>query len=115
MHSKPNWARMTAGTFFCFAFLYFLAPPAHSQTGGEALYKTKCAVCHGADGKGETTVGKTNKVRDFASADVQKQSDADLTGIITNGKNKMPAYGKSLKPEQVKDLVAYVRSLGKKS
>jgi mono/diheme cytochrome c family protein len=79
-----------------------------------ALYKTKCAACHGADGKGETTIGKTNKMRDLASDDVQKQSDADLTAVITNGKNKMPAYGKSLKPEQVKDLVAHVRSLAKK-
>lgn len=115
MHSKRNRASMTATALFCFAFVSSLALPALSQTGGEALYKTKCAVCHGADGKGETTVGKANKVRDFASADVQKQSDADLTGIITSGKNKMPAYGKSLKPEQVKDLVAYIRSFGKKS
>jgi cytochrome c6 len=114
MLSKRNSMRLSAMLFFCGA-LCIVAGPARSQTGGEALYKTKCAVCHGADGKGETTVGKTNKVRDFASADVQKQSDADLTGIITSGKNKMPAYGKSLKPDQVKDLVAYVRSFGKKS
>jgi cytochrome c6 len=79
-----------------------------------ALYKTKCAACHGADAKGETAVGKANKMRDLASEDVQKQSDADLTTVITGGKNKMPAYGKSLKPDQVKDLVAYIRSLAKK-
>lgn len=115
MYSKRNRTGMTATALFCLAFLTSLALPARSQTGGEALYKTKCAVCHGADGKGETAVGKANKLRDFASADVQKQSDADLTGIITNGKNKMPPYGKSLKPEQVKDLVAYIRGFGKKS
>jgi cytochrome c6 len=79
-----------------------------------ALYKTKCAACHGADAKGETAIGKANKMRDLASEDVQKQSDADLTTVITGGKNKMPAYGKSLKPDQVKDLVAYIRSLAKK-
>jgi mono/diheme cytochrome c family protein len=101
----------------CCGALSLLALPARSQTGGEALslYKTKCVACHGADGKGETTVGKANKVRDLGSPDVQKQSDADLTGIITNGKNKMPPYGKSLKPDQIKDLVAYVRSFGKNS
>src|ERR1700675_112664 len=87
--------------------------PAQAQTGGETLYKTKCAVCHGADGKGETTVGKANKVRDLGSADVQKQSDDELAGIIGNGKGKMPAYAKSLKPEQIKDLVAFLRSLKK--
>jgi cytochrome c6 len=91
----------------------FLAPPMKAQTGGEALYKAKCVACHGADGKGETTVGKANKVRDLGSADVQKQSDDEIAGIIGNGKGKMPAYGKSLKPEQIKDLVAYIRSLKK--
>ena len=80
---------------------------------GAALYKTKCAACHGADGKGETTIGKANKLRDLGSEDVQKLSDADLTAIVTSGKNKMPAYGKSLKPEQIKDLVAFVRTFKK--
>ena len=85
-----------------------------AQESGAALFKAKCAACHGADGKGETAIGKANKMRGLDSADVQKQSDDELTAIITNGKAKMPAYGKSLKPEQIKDLVAYVRSLGKK-
>ena len=40
-------------------------------------------------------------------------SDADLAGIISAGKNKMPAYAKTLKDPEIKDLVAYVRSLGK--
>ncbi len=78
------------------------------------LFKQKCAMCHGADGKGDSSMGKTLKVRDLSSADVQKQSDADLTAIITKGKNKMPAYEGKLKPEEIKGLVAYVRSLAKK-
>lgn len=89
--------------------------PLLADQPGEQLYKTKCAACHGADGKGQTPAGKANKLRDLGSADVQKQSDADLTAVIANGKNKMPAYGKSLKPEQVKELVAYIRSFVKKS
>lgn len=91
-----------------------LANSVKAQDSGAALFKAKCAACHGADGKGETTMGKMNKLRDLGSPDVQKQSDEDFAGIITNGKNKMPAYGKSLKPEQVKDLVAFIRSLAKK-
>ena len=97
-----------------FAGLFFLPVPLLAQDAGAALYKTKCAVCHGPDGKGETAIGKANKLRDLGSADVQKQSDDELGAIITNGKGKMPAYGKSLKPEQVKELVAYIRSLAKK-
>jgi len=41
-------------------------------------------------------------------------SDAELTAVIGDGKGAMPAYGKSLKPDQVKDLLAYIRSFGKK-
>ena len=76
----------------------------------EASSKAKCASCHGADGKGKEAL----KTQDFASAAVQSISDAELTAVITDGKGKMPAYGKSLKPDQVKDLVAYIRSFGKK-
>jgi cytochrome c6 len=95
------------------AGITLLSVPAQAQTGGEALYKAKCVACHGADGKGETAVGKTNKIRDLGSADVQGQSDDVLAGIIGSGKGKMPAYGKSLKPEQIKDLVTYIRTLKK--
>jgi cytochrome c6 len=94
--------------------LVFASVPAMAQDAGAALYKTKCAACHGADGKGETAIGKADKIRDLGSPDVQQQGDADLTAAITTGKGKMPAYGKSLKPEQVKDLVAFIRTLAKK-
>jgi len=73
-----------------------------------ATFKAKCAGCHGADGKGKEAL----KTRDLSSADVQKQSDADLSGIITKGKGKMPAYG-TMTPDQVKDMVAFIRSLKK--
>jgi mono/diheme cytochrome c family protein len=93
--------------------LSLLPIPVSGQTPGESLYKTKCAICHGPDGKGETAVGKANKLQDLGSKEVQKQSDDELSGIVTGGKGKMPAYGKSLKPEQIKELVAYIRSFKK--
>ena len=83
---------------------------AHAQNASEALYKSKCAACHGADGSGSAT-GKKMGAHDFQTADVQKMSDVELSDVITNGKNKMPAYGKSLKAEDIKGLVAYIRSL----
>jgi cytochrome c6 len=79
-----------------------------------ATYKNKCSACHGPDGKGDTPAGNKLSVRDFASPEVQKQSDDELAATISDGKNKMPAYKKSLKPEQVKDLVALIRTFGKK-
>jgi cytochrome c6 len=82
-----------------------------SLADGGADFKAKCAMCHGADGKGDTGMGKTMKVRDLGSADVQGQSDADLNGIITNGKGKMPKYDGKLSKDQIGDLVKYVRTL----
>jgi len=81
---------------------------------GAATFKAKCAACHGMDGSGNTGPGKSMKVRDLRSADVQKQSDDQLSKIIANGKGKMPGYSKSLGADACNELVAYVRKLGGK-
>jgi mono/diheme cytochrome c family protein len=78
------------------------------------LYQTKCAACHGADGSGATTVGKALKLKDIRDAESQKISDADMATLVAKGKDKMPANEKTLKPEQIKSLVAYVRELAQK-
>jgi cytochrome c6 len=77
-----------------------------------ATFKSKCAGCHAADGTG-SPMGKKMGAHDFTTADVQKMSDADLTDVIGKGKNKMPAYAEKLKPEEVKGLVAFIRTLKK--
>jgi mono/diheme cytochrome c family protein len=71
--------------------LLFL-PAAGALADAEATYKAKCAGCHGPDGVGATAAGKAMKVRDFHAPEVQKETDAELTEIIANGKNKMPKY-----------------------
>jgi mono/diheme cytochrome c family protein len=76
-----------------------------------ADFKAKCAMCHGPDGKGQTTMGKNMNIRDLGSAEVQAQSDADLTNIVTNGKGKMPKYDGKLTKDQISDLVKYIRTL----
>ena len=87
--------------------------PAKAQDTGEGLYKAKCAMCHGPDGAGKTTMGQALKIPDLHSAEVQKRSDAELAQIITNGKNKMPAYEAKVSKEQIETLVAYIRGLAK--
>ena len=77
------------------------------------LYKTTCQKCHGADGTGNTPAGKKFEARDFHSPEVQKQTDAELIKATTEGQKKMPSYKDKLSAEQIKDLVAYVRQLGK--
>jgi mono/diheme cytochrome c family protein len=102
-----------AAAIFVVAIL-LCAAVANAQGSAAATFTAKCAACHGPDGKGETSVGKTLGIHDLASPDTQNLSDADLTQIIAKGKNKMPAYGDSLKEPEIKDLVAYIRDLGKK-
>jgi mono/diheme cytochrome c family protein len=78
-----------------------------------SLYKAKCALCHGADGKGDTPVGKKMGLRDFASPDVQKMSDSELHTVVAKGKNKMPAYETKLSNAEIKDLVTCIRRFAK--
>jgi cytochrome c6 len=92
---------------------FLLAAPAFGQ-GATSLYKSRCAGCHGADGKGDTGLGKSMHLRALGSADVQKQSDKELTAWIADGKGAMPGYKDKLSGAQIKDLVSYIRDLGKK-
>jgi mono/diheme cytochrome c family protein len=80
---------------------------------GSKLYQGKCIGCHAADGSG-SAIGKKLGAHDFHSPEIQQMSDAQLSEAIAKGKNKMPAYEKSLKPDDIKGLVAYIRSLQKK-
>ena len=78
------------------------------------IYKAKCAGCHGADGAGNTPAAKTLGVRDFHSAEVEKETEAEFTEIIAKGKNKMPKYAEKLSEAEIKELATYARTLGKK-
>jgi mono/diheme cytochrome c family protein len=104
-------ARTSKPLLFATAIFAFTVVPAHAQSA--AVYKAKCAMCHGADGKGDTPVGKSLKLRDLSSAEVQKQTDAELVAITAEGKGKMPAYKGKLTDAQIKDVVAFIRTLKK--
>jgi cytochrome c6 len=88
-----------------------LAMPAFAASDGAALYKAKCATCHGADGSGQTPVGKSMKLRDLRSADVQKQTDIELTKLISGGKGKMPGFGKTLSTADIAAVISFLRTL----
>jgi mono/diheme cytochrome c family protein len=79
-----------------------------------AVFTSKCAMCHGADGQGKTAMGAKFNIQNLAAPEVQKQSDAELTQIIAKGKNKMPAYDAKLTKDEIAQLTAYVKALGKK-
>jgi mono/diheme cytochrome c family protein len=93
------------------AVVFALTMTCSAQADAASLYKAKCQVCHGADGKGDTTMGKKLGAKDFHSPEVAKMSDADLFKITKEGKDKMPPYDKKLTDDQIKELVKYIRSL----
>jgi cytochrome c6 len=104
--------RIGQKSLLAFAIVFMFGVSARADEAGD--FKAKCAMCHAADGSGSTATGKALKVRDLGSADVQGQTDAQLAAIITDGKNKMPAYKGKLTDAQIKSLVGYVRGLAKK-
>jgi mono/diheme cytochrome c family protein len=80
----------------------------------KSLYASKCAVCHGNDGTGNTAKGKELKVRDFRAPEFKKMPDPKALEIMLKGKGKMEGYEKTLGKEKVAELLAYCRELSNK-
>jgi mono/diheme cytochrome c family protein len=85
----------------------------------KALYKKECTRCHGDDGKGDTKMGKKMGAKDYTDPEFQKKLKDETMfkiikeGLVEDGKTKMkPATG--LKDEEIKGLVAYMRTFAKK-
>jgi mono/diheme cytochrome c family protein len=90
-----------------------LALPAVAQQSGEATWKAKCAMCHGADGIGNTPVGKNMKVRSLKSPEDIKATDAELFKDTKSGVGKMQGYAGKLTDAQITDVVSFIRTLQK--
>jgi mono/diheme cytochrome c family protein len=98
---------------FVLLMITFAASAVAQNAPAKDLFALKCAICHGPDGSAQTAMGKSLKIRDFHSADVQKQTDAELKTVITKGKGKMPAFDGKLTGEQIDQLVGHIREIGK--
>jgi cytochrome c6 len=85
-----------------------------AQGPGADTYKAKCAMCHGADGSGNTPAGKATKTPSFNAPEVLKLSTAELIAATKEGKGKMPAYSGKLTGAQITQVVAYIQTLQKK-
>ncbi len=95
-----------------------MSSQAIADDAGKKIYDTKCAGCHGADGKGKEAMAKVFKISpselNLTSAEAAAMKDEDLLKVIADGKNKMPAYGKQLSAEQQKSVAEYVKSFSGK-
>lgn len=101
---------MGAGLFVAWTGFRAAPPP-----DAAALYKQKCSMCHGPEGKGFAAI----KTPDFTDPKWQKNTkDKDIEEVIKNGKKAtaMPAFADKLKEDEIQALLGYIRSLdsGKK-
>jgi cytochrome c553 len=94
--------------------LFILIPNLSWADDGATIYKTKCAMCHGADATGKPAA----KIPSLVSDDAKKLSDADLTDFIANGgPNKKAGHNfaaKGLSADDIKALVGTIRDFQKK-
>jgi mono/diheme cytochrome c family protein len=81
---------------------------------GAAIFKSRCSPCHGADGSGNTPMGKKVGAKALGSPEVQKLADAELQKTVASGKNKMPEFGSKLSAQQISELVKVIRGFAAK-
>ncbi len=84
--------------------------PALAQSGAD-LYKTKCQMCHGAAGLADSGACRAMKVKPVTDPEVKKMSEAQMIDAVTKGMGKMQPYKDKLTDAQIKDAVAYFRTL----
>lgn len=94
-------------------FIFLATTAIFAQSNNAATFTSNCAVCHGADGSGNTPAGKHFGARDLRGTHVKDLTDAQIQQVITDGRKAMPAYGKDLSAEQIKGLVQYIHELQK--
>lgn len=78
---------------------------------GKKTYDRKCAYCHAADGKGNAKLAANMKITIPDLAAARSKSDAELMKFVAEGKRPMPAFGKTLSPEELAAVVHYVKAL----
>ena len=83
---------------------------AATAQSGEALYSSKCQSCHGANGTPNPSLAKVLGIKPVSDPDIQKLTADQMAATVKDGKGKMkPIAG--LTDAQIKDVVAYYRSL----
>ncbi len=102
------------------AIIFYVVFPSPSWAGDDVaiLYQSKCAVCHGQDGRANTPLGKKQAIPSFAADKVQKAPNAEITDFILNGGREKKAShsfaGKGVTQADAEKLAVYVKGLGGK-
>lgn len=105
---------------FSLALIFLISSSMSVPAAGvRANWDANCVPCHGKEGKADTTMGKMLKAKDFSDPAAQasftdaKAIESIKNGVKENGKVKMTAFADKLTEEEIKALVAYIRTLKK--
>ena len=105
-------------TLLCAAAIPVLAQaPAGDAARGKGLYKRYCAGCHGPDGRGGAHTFMPHIENLTKKGYIDQVPDEYLFGVIAEGgpsvgkSSYMPAWGKTLSEQDIRDLIAHIRSL----
>jgi mono/diheme cytochrome c family protein len=99
--------------------LFFLSPIFARAADVKTNWDNDCVQCHGKDGRADTKMGKLLSAKDLTDPKVQaeftdaKAAQSIKEGVKQNGKTTMKAFGGKLTDDEIKALVAYVRTLKK--
>jgi len=79
---------------------------------GEQVYAQKCEICHySASAEKKIGPGLAGLMKRERFHNGMKADDENLRRVIERGGKDMPGYRNSLKPEQIRDLIVYVKTL----
>ncbi len=101
------------------AILFAAALTQARAADAKETWEKDCSKCHGADGKGDTKMGKKLEVRDLTDPKVQASFTDEQAlkstkeGVKAEGKTKMPAFADKLSDDEIKAVVTYLRSFKK--
>jgi cbb3-type cytochrome c oxidase subunit III len=77
---------------------------------GEKMFLQHCKMCHGAEAKGDIGPDLTDEEWKYGG------SDSDIYTTVSNGRpGGMPGWGNKLGEEEIRNVIAYIRSLGQVS
>lgn len=103
---RSTRSRMALAVVVCLASAVGFA-----QSPGEATYKSKCQMCHGANGQADTGMGKATKTLPVSDPAVKALSAEEMMTITKNGKLKMQPFKDKLSDTEIKEVVAFFRTL----
>jgi cytochrome c6 len=105
-----QWAVLFSGLMLLLLACMPVAAQENGKAAGAATFKSKCVLCHGADGAGNTPLGKQLQAANLRSKEVQKLGDTELHKIVHDGQANMPPFGEQLTDDEIDQVIQYLRT-----